>query len=588
MMGAGILALLYSYQPLLLALFLALNILITLISKPLFKNYSVAGLYFHITSYVMIGIGLVWGTGFLLSMPVSTITRALLLATTPLLLISLPSGVLKSLEIFDILCREKWLRPKHPYPRRLYSHEPFVSIHVPTYSEPPEMVKETLDKLAKLDYKNYEVIVIDNNTKDRSLRQPVKEHCEFLGEKFRFFHIDNMPGAKGGALNYIAQFVDPRATIVGVIDADYHAEPEFLKALVGHFDNSKLGFVQTPHDYRGWKGNLFLTLCYWEYKIFFHSAMISLSERGAGITVGTMCLIRKEALEKAGGWSEWCVTEDSELAIRIHDVGYDSIYVNTTYGRGLIPDTFEAFKKQRYRWTAGPVQEFRYHLRHFLGLSKRESEFTLTQRLFHLNHGLDNILIGLSVPLQFIGLALVASMIMHGEIVEVPFEMWLAATVMLFMTPLLTIVMNKATVNARLKEIVAQLFAGKALSHTVQQSAFKTTLTGSAAWNRTSKFRSSQSYAAAIYSTKEELTLSLLLAVFVVVSYILFPQPGLTLMLLIGLSYMSLAYMCAPIMSVISIWSLRREQDTDENKTALDISQIYDEAPTLVAAAQTE
>ena len=41
-----------------------------------------------------------------------------------------------------------------------------VSIHVPCYNEPPEMVKQTLDALAALDYPDYEVIIIDNNTKD--------------------------------------------------------------------------------------------------------------------------------------------------------------------------------------------------------------------------------------------------------------------------------------------------------------------------------------------------------------------------------------------------------------------------------------
>ncbi len=42
---------------------------------------------------------------------------------------------------------------------------PKVSIHVPAYNEPPEMLIETLDALARLDYPDFEVIVIDNNTR---------------------------------------------------------------------------------------------------------------------------------------------------------------------------------------------------------------------------------------------------------------------------------------------------------------------------------------------------------------------------------------------------------------------------------------
>ena len=64
-----------------------------------------------------------------------------------------------------------------------------------------------------------------------------------------------------------------------------------------------------------------LRLCYWEYKCFFRTTMVSYNERDAALTVRTMCLIRRTALEEAGGWAEWCVTEDSELALRIHALG---------------------------------------------------------------------------------------------------------------------------------------------------------------------------------------------------------------------------------------------------------------------------
>jgi len=578
----GVLVLLYSFQPLLLSLILITYLGLLIVSKRLFKNYSFAGLNFYQATVLMLPVGLTWGVVFLMSLNISLMTRLILLCTTPLLFINLPSDFLQMFELFDIVTRDKWLRPRKSYPRRIYYNEPFVSLHVPTYSEPPELVIETLDKLAKLNYTNYEVIVIDNNTKDSSLYLPVKEHCRKLGGKFRFYHADGISGAKGGALNYIMPIVHPKTTIIGVIDADYQVEPEFLKALVGYFDNSKIGFVQTPHDYREWKGSLFLTMCYWEYKIFFHSAMISLSERDAGITVGTMCLIRKEALERAGGWSEWCVTEDSELAIRIHDVGYSSVYVDETFGRGLIPDTFEGYKKQRYRWTAGPVQEFRYHFKNFIGTSNKDSKFTFTQRIYHLNHGLNNVLLGLDIPLQIIGILLLSSLIIHKEIIKVPFEMWLAATVMLLTTPLLTLLMYKSTVKPKIKHIIGQLFASKALNHVITYSALKTNITGSAAWNRTSKFKSKHTYSYALYSTKEEIMLGLGLAAFMITAYALFPYDGLTLMLIIGLCYSCFNYFAAPVMAMIGVWSAKQsDQFAKEGDYLEQISNLSSPILTL-------
>lgn len=561
------LSLLYSYQLYLWITQVLGCLSLILIGKFLFRQYSYAGINFYLGSCLGIVIGLAWGIEFFIALPISPTTKFLVLFTSPLLLIKLPSGFLHMLELYDIVCREQWRKMRHPYSEKLKSYLPFVSIHVPTYSEPPELVIETINKLAAVDYENYEVIVIDNNTKDPALWLPVQAHCEKLGEKFRFIHADNIEGAKGGALNYIHKYIDVRASLIAVIDADYQVDPGFLKALVGHFENPKVGFIQTPHDYRAWQDNLFLTMCYWEYKIFFHSAMISLNERDAGITVGTMCIVRKEALEQAGGWSEWCVTEDSELAIRIHDIGYSSIYIDKTYGRGLIPDSFEGYKKQRYRWTAGPVQEFRYHVKHFIGLSKRKTEFSFVQRIFHLNHGLANVLLAFNIPYIIIGISIAASMILHEEVVKVPFELWIGATVTLFATPLMMYLLYRVTVKATMGQIIGQAIATKALSHVIAHAALRTTLTGSAQWNRTSKFKSTQSYTAALYSTKEEIAIGMILLVFVITSYLMFPYQGLSLMLLIGISYLSLEYFAAPFMALVGVWSFRHESSDPSSNT---------------------
>src|SRR6185312_10412680 len=64
-----------------------------------------------------------------------------------------------------------------------------VSIHVPIYNEPPQMVIETLNALARLDYDDYEVIILDNNTPDPETWRPVEAHCRTLGPRFRFFHF---------------------------------------------------------------------------------------------------------------------------------------------------------------------------------------------------------------------------------------------------------------------------------------------------------------------------------------------------------------------------------------------------------------
>ena len=125
-----------------------------------------------------------------------------------------------------------------------------VSIHVPTYNEPPQMVIETLNALARLDYDNYEVILLDNNTRDPEVWRPVEAHCRTLGARFRFFHFDNMKGFKAGALNRALALTDPQASHIAVIDSDYQVQPFWLRRAMPLFASPAIALVQGPQDYR--------------------------------------------------------------------------------------------------------------------------------------------------------------------------------------------------------------------------------------------------------------------------------------------------------------------------------------------------
>src|SRR5690606_28880205 len=175
-----------------------------------------------------------------------------------------------------------------------------------------------------------------------------------------------LPGAKAGALNLLFKNMAPDAEIFHVFDADYFARNDFLARLVPYFADPEIGHLQTPHDNRGQQATTYLTSCYWEYMPTNKVDYPGIHEYGGAFTIGTMCLLRTEALRKAGGWAEWCLTEDSEVSVRLRAAGYRGYYFGETFRRGLIPETFDDYKKQRFRWTAGPVQQLRRHWRLFL------------------------------------------------------------------------------------------------------------------------------------------------------------------------------------------------------------------------------
>jgi hypothetical protein len=127
------------------------------------------------------------------------------------------------------------------------------------------------------------------------------------------------------------------------------------------------------------------------YKYFFEVSMPSRNERNAIIFAGTMGLIRKSVLEEIGGWDEWCITEDAEASLRILKKGYQSLYINRSFGTGMMPINFEGLKKQRFRWCFGGIQILKKHweaLMPWAHLVDPQNKLTLAQRYYYLVGGL--------------------------------------------------------------------------------------------------------------------------------------------------------------------------------------------------------
>jgi exo-beta-1,3-glucanase (GH17 family)/cellulose synthase/poly-beta-1,6-N-acetylglucosamine synthase-like glycosyltransferase len=254
---------------------------------------------------------------------------------------------------------------------------PKVSIHIPAYFEPPDMLKQTLDAISRLDYPNFECVVIINNTPDPAFWQPIQDHCRALGERFKFVNAEKVEGFKAGALRIAMERTAADAEIIGVIDADYVVEPDWLKDLVPVFADPRVGLVQAPQDHRDGDTSLMHYVMNGEYAGFFDIGMVQRNEENAIIVHGTMCLIRRAAMDMAGGWSSDTICEDTDLGLAIQEQGWLTHYTNTRYGHGLLPDTYEAFKKQRHRWAYGGFQIVKKHWRRFL---PGESRLTRDQR----------------------------------------------------------------------------------------------------------------------------------------------------------------------------------------------------------------
>ena len=368
------------------------------------------------------------------------------------------------------------------------SATPKVSIHVPVHNEPPAMVRRTLNALAKLDYPNFEVIILDNNTADSALWRPIEAHCESLGPRFHFHRYSQLSGYKGGALNRALAHSAPDSEIIAVIDSDYTVDRDWLRALVPLFDDTAIGYVQAPQDYRDRRGSLFKTLCFWEYAGFFRIGMVRRNEEDAIIQHGTMTLIRRQALQDVGGWAEWCITEDAELGLRLAQGGWQSAYVAKSYGRGVTPDSLTAYKTQRFRWAYGAMQILKRRWRWLV--TGRGAGLSRAQRFHYLAGWLPWMSDAAGLLFTVGALAWTAALVLYPERVELPSAAFLTPTLAAFafrQWRLFKLYPQSAPVATADRAKAA--LAGLALSHTVAKAVICGLFTKHLPFRRTPKYR---------------------------------------------------------------------------------------------------
>ncbi|MFP3517325.1 glycosyltransferase [Pseudomonas sp. SIMBA_077] len=389
------------------------------------------------------------------------------------------------------------------------AYRPKVSIHVPCYNEPPEMVKQTLNALANLDYPDFEVLLIDNNTKDPAVWEPVRDYCATLGPRFKFFHVAPLAGFKGGALNYLIPHTAPDAEVIAVIDSDYCVDRNWLKHMVPHFADPKIAIVQSPQDYRDQNESTFKKLCYSEYKGFFHIGMVTRNERDAIIQHGTMTMTRRSVLEELG-WADWCICEDAELGLRVFEKGYSAAYSHNSYGKGLMPDTFIDFKKQRFRWAYGAIQIIKRHASSLL-LGKN-TELTRGQRYHFLAGWLPWVADGMNIFFTLGALLWSAAMIIVPTRVDPPLLIFAIPPLALFVFKVGKIIfLYRRAVGVNLKDAFAAALAGLALSHTIAKAVLYGFFTTSIPFFRTPKNADNHGFWVAISEAREELFIMLLL-----------------------------------------------------------------------------
>ena len=250
---------------------------------------------------------------------------------------------------------------------------PVVDVFIPTYNEDEDILATTLAAALSMDYprEKLNVWLLDDGGTEQKCNDPDAKKAEAaklrraslqaLCRQMGALYLTRKKNehAKAGNMNNGLAYA--RGDIVLVFDADHAPFRSFLRETVGHFARDpKLFLVQTPHVFLNpdpIERNLgtFVRMPS-ENEMFYSITQRGLDKWNGSFFCGSAALLRRSALETAGGFSGVTITEDCETAFELHANGWTSIFVDKPLIAGLQPETFTSFIGQRSRWCQGMFQ----------------------------------------------------------------------------------------------------------------------------------------------------------------------------------------------------------------------------------------
>ncbi len=242
--------------------------------------------------------------------------------------------------------------------------KPLVSVLVPAYNE-EEKIADTISSLKALTYPNVEIIIINDGSGDRT-SAVVRESIS--GDE-RFTFVDNADNrGKAAALNQGIGVA--RGKYVACMDADSIVEPGIIEKALPYFGRG-VGAVTVSVAVRNPKSFLERIIAV-EYvlglslflKIFSFLDCIC-------VTPGPFSIYTRKALQKLGGFDPSNITEDMEIAYRLHREGFSIRNCIEAKVHTTLPPSFRKIYVQRRRWYSGSINTLFQHRDMMLNLKYR-------------------------------------------------------------------------------------------------------------------------------------------------------------------------------------------------------------------------
>ncbi len=255
---------------------------------------------------------------------------------------------------------------------------PLVTILVPAYNE-GAVIQGSIRSLLKLDYPHYEIIVIDDGSKDDTYRKAAVFEGSHGKADVRVIRKKN--GGKSRALN--VGIAEARGDFVLCMDGDSALHPQTLKRAVRHLADPRVAAVAGSVKVVN-RTNILSTLQALEYVEGLN--MVRAAQgffRLVNIIPGPIGLFRVSALRGVGGYDHDTFAEDCDLTLKLLAEGWQIHYEPESIAYTEAPEKLLDLLKQRYRWTRGILQAIRKHRDTLLRPTRSPAmAFTLAYMIF--------------------------------------------------------------------------------------------------------------------------------------------------------------------------------------------------------------
>jgi len=335
-----------------------------------------------------------------------------------------------------------WKRERARPKKGLFYEEaklPLVSILIPARNE-ALVIEGLLERLAQQDYprEKMEIIVVNDGSTDATgeivtnWKQKNKVNLRLVN-----IPLEESGRGKGAALNRGLKF--SQGEVVAVYDADNLPEKDSLRKLVLELISQPslaavTGLFRAYNRHR----NLLTRLINLESIAF---QWIIQAGRNFFLNIaflaGTNYVIRRGVLEALQGWDEKALTEDTELTLRIYELGWQVKFLPSAVTWEQEPEKLTTWIRQRTRWARGNNELILRQLKNIL--RRRISSTSLEMvNLFYLYY-----FFVLAIIISDIFFILSAAGLVTLRLPGPYFELWILAFCLFVLEILVALAMEK-------------------------------------------------------------------------------------------------------------------------------------------------